>query len=54
MSGEPNKPAQPADKSGPVPLVPPNHWRTRIRAISEWARKNLLAIIAIAVAISAT
>ena len=55
MSDEPNNPAVPADESASVPLVPPNHWRTRIRAISKWARKNLLAIIAIAIsAISAT
>jgi len=54
MSDEPNNPAVPADESAPVPLVPPNHWRTRIRTISKWARKNLLAIIAIAIAISAT
>jgi hypothetical protein len=53
MSGEPNKPAEPADESAAsVPLVPPNRWRTRIRAISEWARKNQLAIIAIAIAIA--
>jgi hypothetical protein len=51
MSDEPNNPA---DGSVPVPLVPPKRWRTRIRAISKWARKNLLAIIAIAIAISAT
>jgi hypothetical protein len=53
MSDEPNNPA---DVSVPVPVVPPNRWRTRIRAISNWARKNLLAIItiAIAIAISAT
>jgi hypothetical protein len=49
MSDEPNNPA---DGIAPEPLVPPNHWRTRIRAI--WARKNLLAIIAIAIAISAS
>jgi len=49
MSDEPNNPAVPADESAPVPLVPPNHWRTRIRTISKWARKNLLAIIAIAI-----
>jgi hypothetical protein len=48
MSDEPNNPA---DGIVPEPLVPPNHLRTRIRAI--WARKNLLAII-IAIAISAT
>ena len=54
MSDEPNNPAVPADESAPVPLVPPNHWGTRIRAISKWARKNLLAIIAIAIAVSAT
>jgi hypothetical protein len=52
VSKEPIKKAVPADEGGPVPLVPPDHWRTRIRAI--WARKNLLAIIAIAIAISAT
>jgi hypothetical protein len=53
MSDEPNNPA---DVCVPVPVVPPNRWRTRIRAISNWARKNLLAIItiAIAIAISAT
>lgn len=44
--------ATPADESEPV--VSPNHWQTRIRAISEWARRNLLAIIFIAVALSAT
>jgi len=44
MSDEPNNPA---DGIVPEPLVPPNHWRTRIRPI--WARKNLLAIIAIAI-----
>jgi hypothetical protein len=54
MSDEPNNPAVPADESAPVPLVPPNHWRTHIRTISKMARKNLLAIIAIAIAISAT
>jgi hypothetical protein len=51
MSDEPNNPA---DVSVPVPVVPPNRWRTRIRAISNWARKDLLAIITIAIAISAT
>ena len=53
MSDEPNNPA---DVCVPEPVVPPNRWRTRIRAISNWARKNLLAIItiAIAIAISAT
>jgi hypothetical protein len=50
MSDEPNNPA---DVAVPAPVVPPNHWRTRIRAISNWARKHLLAII-IAIAISAT
>jgi hypothetical protein len=45
-------PAVPADQSVPVLLIPPNHWRTRIRAISKWTRKKLLAIIAIAVAIA--
>jgi hypothetical protein len=54
MSDEPNNPAVPADESAPVPLVPPNHWRTRIRTIAKLARKNLLAIIGIAIAISAT
>ena len=54
MSDEPNNPAVPADESAPVPLVSPNHWRIRIRAISKWAGKNLLAIIAIVIAISAT
>jgi hypothetical protein len=55
MSDEPNNPVVPADEGAPVPLVPPNHWRTRIRAISKWERKNLLAIMAIAIsAISAT
>jgi hypothetical protein len=49
MSDEPNNPA---DGIAPEPLVPPNHWRTRIRAI--WARKDLLAIIVIAIAISAS
>jgi len=47
MSDEPNNPAVPADESAPVPLVPPNHWRTRIRTISKRAR--LLAILAIAI-----
>jgi hypothetical protein len=51
MSDEPNNTA---DVGVPVPVVPPNHWRTRIRAISNWARKDLLAIITIAIAISAT
>ena len=51
MSDESNNSA---DGSVPVPLVPPNHWRTRIRAITKWPVKNLLAIIAIAIAISAT
>jgi hypothetical protein len=37
----------PADKSVPVALIPPNHWRAQIRVISKWARKNVLAIIAI-------
>jgi hypothetical protein len=50
---EPNNLAVPADENA-VPLVPPNHWRTRIRAISKWARNNLLVIIAIAIGISAT
>jgi hypothetical protein len=49
-----DKPDNPADGSVPVPLVLLNHWRTRIRAIAEWARKNLLAIFAIGIAISAT
>jgi hypothetical protein len=52
MSDEPNNPAAPTDESGPVPLVPLHHWRTRIRAISKWTRKNLLVIIAIAIAIA--
>jgi len=52
MSKEPINRAMLADESEPV--VPPNHWQTRIRAISEWARKNLLVIIPIAIAISAT
>lgn len=53
MSNEPNNPA---DVTVSVPAVPPNHWRTRVQAISNWARKNSLAVIplAIAVAISAT
>ena len=51
MSDEPNNSA---DVGVPVPVVPPNHWRTRIRAISNWARNDLLAIIPIAIAISAT
>jgi hypothetical protein len=51
MSDEPNNPA---DVAVPAPVVPPNHWRTRIRAISNWARKDLLTIITIAIAISAT
>ena len=51
MSDEPNKPA---DVSVPIPVVSPNHWRTRVRAISNWARKNSLAIITLAIAISAT
>ena len=50
MSDESNNPA---NGSVPVRLVLPDRWRTRIRAISKWARKNLLAII-IAIAISAT
>jgi hypothetical protein len=52
MSKEPINRAMPADESEPV--VPPNHWQTRILAISVWARKNLLVIIPIAIAISAT
>ena len=51
MSDEPNNPA---DVSVPIPVVSPNHWRTRVRAISNWARKNSLAIITLAIAISAT
>jgi hypothetical protein len=54
MSDEPNNPAVSADESAPAPLVPPNHWRTRIRTISKLARKNLLAIIATVIAISGT
>jgi len=52
MSKEPINRAMPADESEPV--VPPNHWQTGIRTISEWARKNLLVIVPIALAISAT
>ena len=52
MSKEPINRAAPADESEPV--VPPNHWQTRIRAISEWTRKNLLVIVPTALAISAT
>ena len=47
MSDEPNNPVVPAGESASVPLVPPNHWRTRIRTISKRAR--LLAILAIAI-----
>ena len=35
-------------------LIPPNLWRAHIRVISKWARKNVLAIIAIAIGMSAT
>jgi hypothetical protein len=52
MSKEPINRAMPADESEPA--VPPNHWQTRIRAISEWVRKNLLVMVPIALAISAT
>jgi hypothetical protein len=52
MFKEPINRATPADESEPVVL--PNHWQTRIRAISEWARRNQLAIIFIAAALSAT
>jgi hypothetical protein len=54
MSDELNNPSVPADESVPVLLTPPNHWQTRIRAFSKWARKNLLAMIVIATAFSAT
>src|SRR3981081_4359371 len=54
MSDEPNNPALPTDETVPVLLVLSNHWRTHIRAISKWARENLLAIIAVAIVISAT
>jgi hypothetical protein len=55
MSDKPNIAAVATDENAaPVPPVPPDRWQTRIRAISEWARKNLLAIIAIAIAILAT
>jgi hypothetical protein len=54
MSDEPSNPAMPADESVPVLLILPNHWRTRIRAISKLARENLLTIIAVAIAISST
>jgi len=53
MSKEPINRAMPADvsePSGPAQSLA----NPRIRAISEWARKNLLAIIPIAIAISAT
>ena len=52
MSKEPINRAMPADEREPVVL--PNHWQTGIRTISEWARKNLLVIVPIALAISAT
>lgn len=52
MSKEPINRAVSADESETV--VPPNHWRTRIRIILEWSRKNLLVIIPVATAISAT
>src|ERR1022692_3923841 len=55
MSDKPNIPAVATDESSaPVPPVLADRWQTRIRAISEWARKNLTAIIAIAIAILAT
>ena len=54
MSDELNNPAVRADESGPVPLISPNHWRACIRAIPKLARKTLLAIIAVAIATSAT
>jgi hypothetical protein len=41
MSDEPNNPA---DVAVPVQVVPPNHWRTRIRAISNWARKSSIEL----------
>jgi hypothetical protein len=49
VSEQPKNRVAPADESVPVPLVPTNHWRTRIGAIAKWVRKNLLAIIAIAI-----
>ena len=52
MFKEPITRATPADDSEPVD--PPNQWLTCIRGTSEWARRNLLAIISIAAAISAT
>jgi hypothetical protein len=54
MSDEPNNPALPTDETVRVLLVLSNHWRTHIRAISKWTRENLLAIIAVAIVISAT
>jgi hypothetical protein len=44
----------PADEKAAVALIPPNHWRAHVRAISKWARKNVLAILAVAVLTSAT
>jgi hypothetical protein len=52
MSKEPINRATPPDESEPV--VSLNDWQTRIRAISEGARRNLLAIIFTAAALSAT
>jgi hypothetical protein len=49
MTDEPNNPAVPADESASEPFVPPRRWRTRIQASSKWARKHLLALIAIAI-----
>jgi hypothetical protein len=54
MSDKPNSPAVPAAESVPVLLILLNDWGTRIRAISKSPRENWLAIIAIAIAISAT
>ncbi len=49
MSDKPNNTVIPDDKGTPGPLVSPDRRQTRIRAVAKWARKNLLAIIAIAI-----
>ena len=54
MSDEPNIPTMPADGSVPALLILLNYRRTLTRAIPKWARKNLLAIIIVVIAISAT
>jgi hypothetical protein len=49
MADKANNAAISDGESTPEPLVPPDRWQTRIRATAKWARKNLLAIIAIAI-----